>query len=245
MKRKLFGMRSVLCFILLIFSLQGSAQKTKKLHGKPSTLDETYLYLNEILSDTAKYSFMTLPADYSTAKHHMGLGLWIRNSWGLWRGGKLERYLSSIGVMHADYMSSFILASYHCYLNKKPISIEGKPKPGEKLLLKRGDTIISPSDILKGYTSDSMLLQYFPVGDTIFVNVYATKWILFYPKPSGVQAFAVVKEHRPNANILVEIISFRNRGKLKPQRKVGEVFETRLYYCDLVPPAGWKFTPRE
>jgi hypothetical protein len=44
---------------------------------------------------------------------HFSLGMWLRNNWGLWKGGnELTDYFNSIGIYHADDMSSIILFCY-------------------------------------------------------------------------------------------------------------------------------------
>ena len=47
----------------------------------------------------------------------MGLGMWIRNNWGLWKRKKLADYFNTIGVYHPDDMSGIILTSYYRELN--------------------------------------------------------------------------------------------------------------------------------
>ena len=65
-------------------------QTDRVLKGKPKALDETYVYLDKMFDDTAKYSFMTLPEDVATSRLHFGLGMWIRNNWGLWGYSELS-----------------------------------------------------------------------------------------------------------------------------------------------------------
>lgn len=134
------------CLTLLLFSTQAFSQTDKKLKGKPTTLDETYLYLNQMFDDTEKYGFMTLPEDVATSRLHRGFGMWIRNNWGLWRNSKLKHYFLDKGVGHPDDMSGIILTSYHRYLNKKPIDLEGQIKKYQDIykgIVQRGDTIVS------------------------------------------------------------------------------------------------------
>lgn len=53
-------------------------------------------------------------------KYHFGLGMWIRNNWGLWQGSRLSKYFNEIGVYHPDDMSGIILDTFWCDLNGKP-----------------------------------------------------------------------------------------------------------------------------
>jgi hypothetical protein len=228
---------------LLLFSTQTFSQTDKKLTGKPATLDETYLYLNQMFDDTAKYGFMTLPEDIAASRLHRGLGMWIRNNWGLWRNSELKQFFLDKGVGHPDDMSGIILTSYHRYLNSKPIDLDGQIKKYQdfyKGIVQRGDTIIYPKEFFEGRTPDSLLINYFPVGDTIRVGVYASDRKLFTTYASGTTATAIVKEHRKD-KILVQIISMKNEPKKKPERKVGDIYEASLTSCSLIPPKGWTY----
>lgn len=52
---------------------------------------------------------------------HFGLGLTLRNNWGLWHESRLARYFESNGVSHPDDMSAIILAAYFEHLHGRPI----------------------------------------------------------------------------------------------------------------------------
>jgi hypothetical protein len=186
-------------------------QVSQKLQGEPTTLEETYIYLNQIFSDEEKYSFMTLPEEEATIRLHHGLGRWIRNNWGLWGNSKLRKYLLEKGLQHPDEMSSFILRSYHRYLNNNQFRV------GEKILI-----------------------DYFPANDTIFVSIYANYRKFFQTYASSVKAIAIVREHI-DEKLLVEIIDIRNEPKKKPERRVGDIYEVDPIYCDLIPPKEWQF----
>ncbi len=54
----------------------------------------------------------------------MGLGMWMRNNWGLWRGKELAIYFNSIGIYHPDDMSGIILTSYYRELYGKDWEVE-------------------------------------------------------------------------------------------------------------------------
>lgn len=57
-------------------------------------------------------------------KYHFGLGMWMRNTWGLWAKSRLARYFNNLGIFHPDDMSAIILDSFWRYLNKRPIELE-------------------------------------------------------------------------------------------------------------------------
>ena len=49
-------------------------------------------------------------------KYHLGLGMWMRNNWGLWGGSRLQKYFTDKGVTHPEGMSSVILFYYWDWL---------------------------------------------------------------------------------------------------------------------------------
>ena len=57
-------------------------------------------------------------------RQHFGLGLWMRNNWGLWRGSRLSVFFNQLGVCHPDDMSGIILDSYWRRLNHLPLRVE-------------------------------------------------------------------------------------------------------------------------
>ncbi|MCX6272291.1 MAG: hypothetical protein NTU44_13955 [Bacteroidetes bacterium] len=95
-------MRVVITIILFIGFFISFGQTKTKLEGKPKTLEETFIYLDNIFDDTSKYAFMTLPEDVATSRLHMGLGVWIRDNRGLWGHSKLKHYFIEKGVTHPD-----------------------------------------------------------------------------------------------------------------------------------------------
>ncbi len=56
--------------------------------------------------------------------HHFGLGLWIRNNWGLWSESRLNKYFVELGVTHPDSMSGIILDSFWRHLNNQPLNLD-------------------------------------------------------------------------------------------------------------------------
>ncbi len=60
----------------------------------------------------------------ASIEQHFGLGLWMRNNWGLWAGLRLAKYFNEIGVFHPDDMSSIILSNFQLHLNGKPLEVE-------------------------------------------------------------------------------------------------------------------------
>ena len=59
---------------------------------------------------------------------HMGLGLYLRNYWGLWEGSRLAQYFVNMKISHPDDMSSIIINSYKSYLHNEPFDLPGTIK---------------------------------------------------------------------------------------------------------------------
>lgn len=55
---------------------------------------------------------------------HFGLGMWIRNNWGLWGESRLVFYFNSICIYHPDDMSTIILDAFWCRLHSEPFNLE-------------------------------------------------------------------------------------------------------------------------
>jgi hypothetical protein len=228
-------MRVTITIILLIATFLSYGQTKIKLKGQPTTLEETFIYLDNIFDDTSKYGFMTLPEDVATSRLHFGLGMWIRNNWGLWKGSKLKQYFLDKGIRNPDNMSGIILTSYHRYLNNKPIDLEGQIKNYQGW----NQSSFSINDISRGNTTDSMLLTYFPVGDTILTSVSVTKKrFLNGTEGSSVTATAVVREHKKN-KLIYQILTIENKPKWKSKKQVGDIQEESPYYCSPLPPKNW------
>ncbi len=81
----------------------------------PKNIEECFIELNKLLK----------PKDIEQIKkeggglYHFGLGMWLRNNWGLWGGSRLQVYLKERGEWHPDDMSGTILDFYRDWLNDK------------------------------------------------------------------------------------------------------------------------------
>lgn len=84
----------------------------------PMDLDDCCVQLDQMLSEEDKEYIKGLPKEDVLKHLHFGLGMWIRNNWGLWGGSRLQKYLFDISD-HPDGMSSIILKYYYDWLNKE------------------------------------------------------------------------------------------------------------------------------
>ena len=133
-------MKSIFCLILTFVSfspfLQGSSQDQAKYKVNP-TPDHTSQYkiyvptnLEDAFGELKKMLHPDLLKEIKEGSeqdmigYHMGLGLWMRNNWGLWGGSRLAKYFNGIGIFHPDDMSGIILDSFWRHLNSQPLKLE-------------------------------------------------------------------------------------------------------------------------
>jgi hypothetical protein len=62
------------------------------------------------------------------SQYHFGLGMWMRNNWGLWGGSRLAKWFNAQGIKDPDDMSGIILVSFWRHLHKKPIRMDEQIK---------------------------------------------------------------------------------------------------------------------
>jgi hypothetical protein len=85
----------------------------------PKDLGDCFTELDRMLPEIDKKEMQTLPKRDDMIKYHHGLGTWLRNNWGLWRGSRLQKYFTDRKIGHPDSMSSVVLFFYHDWLNGK------------------------------------------------------------------------------------------------------------------------------
>ena len=122
-------MRNNLLIILLFaFSSTFGQTDSKKENYKPVNLEEAVVQLKIIHHDSTKQKILAMPEDEFMAGAHMGLGMWMRNNWGLWKGKELAKYFNSIGIYHPDDMSGIILTSYYRELHGQEWRVDDQVK---------------------------------------------------------------------------------------------------------------------
>jgi hypothetical protein len=93
----------------------------------PENLDDCFKELNKMLEVELIKEMKTGKED-EMSKYHRGLGMWMRNNWGLWKGSRLKKYFNDLGINHPDDMSGIILTSFWRNLNNQPIKLEEQIK---------------------------------------------------------------------------------------------------------------------
>jgi hypothetical protein len=85
----------------------------------PKDLGDCFIELDKLLSEVDKKEMKSLLKRDDMVQYHMGLGMWMRNNWGLWGGSRLQKYFRDRKIGHPDDMSSVILNYYYDWLNGK------------------------------------------------------------------------------------------------------------------------------
>jgi hypothetical protein len=89
----------------------------------PKDLQDALRELDHMLPAEAKDK-MKISYEQEGFGYHFGLGMWLRNNWGLWHGSRLAKHFNKLGVKHPDDISGIILDCYWRYLNGKPLDTE-------------------------------------------------------------------------------------------------------------------------
>lgn len=97
----------------------------------PKDLGDCFAELDRMLSEIDKKEFKSAKTKNDLlGNYHMGLGMWMRNNWGLWGGSRLQKYFTDRKIGHPDDMSSVVLFFYHDWLNgKKKLGKNGRKTP--------------------------------------------------------------------------------------------------------------------
>ncbi|NOR86056.1 MAG: hypothetical protein GQ527_00460 [Bacteroidales bacterium] len=96
-------------------------RKQDSLNGVyiPKDIEDCFIELDKMFTPKNKEELK----NSSPNAYHFGLGTWLRNNWGLWKGSRLHLYFEKKGVTHPDNMSGIILNSYFHLLNHETIDL--------------------------------------------------------------------------------------------------------------------------
>jgi hypothetical protein len=83
----------------------------------PKDLQDCFLQLDKMLSEKSRTEIKALKSKKETIKYHHGLGMTLRNTWGLWGGSRLQKYFLDRKVKHPDDMSALVLEFYYDWLH--------------------------------------------------------------------------------------------------------------------------------
>jgi hypothetical protein len=89
----------------------------------PKDLEDSFAQLESLLKQE-EIEKIRSGTDDRMIDYQFGLGLWMRNNWGLWSGSRLAKWFNGIGIHHPDDMSAIILTSFWRYLHGVPIKLD-------------------------------------------------------------------------------------------------------------------------
>ena len=75
------------------------------------------------MPDSAKQELLALPKE-EYWKLHFGLGMGVRNRFGLWQDNELTRFFRDNGIDHPDSMSGPFIDGYVLYLRGEPVAMK-------------------------------------------------------------------------------------------------------------------------
>jgi hypothetical protein len=126
-----------LATVSLLLTLCACTSTQQKAAYIPKNLDDAHHELAKMLPAEEIKHIQAMTNRDQMIEYHMGLGLQLRNEWGLWHGSRLARYFTKLGVEHPDGMSSIILATFWCKLHGVHYNLEkmiGDPKERQEYL---------------------------------------------------------------------------------------------------------------
>jgi len=102
---------------------QAAQPESEKAVYVPKDLDECFAELKKLLPK-AQIEEMKKGSEEDMIQYHHGLGTWLRNNWGLWKGSQLSKWFNETGIRHPDDMSGIILDSFWRHLKGRPIRLD-------------------------------------------------------------------------------------------------------------------------
>jgi hypothetical protein len=102
--------------------------KQKEIDGIyiPKDLNDAFTQLDQLIDDADKDKTRSVEEELAVKKLFPTLGRWMWVNWHFMEGSRLSAYLASYGLKSPEDMSSFLIRSYHRYLNKKDLDIKGQ-----------------------------------------------------------------------------------------------------------------------
>ena len=113
-------MKKAFLILALIMSALFSTNAQTDESYIPRDLEEAVLALDKLISEEEKNELCKMGEDEFLAATHLGIGMYLRNEWGLWKKSELSKYFRRRGIFHPDDMSGEILKSYYKFLCQRP-----------------------------------------------------------------------------------------------------------------------------
>ncbi len=89
----------------------------------PADLEDALAELDKVLAPEIRQKIVNGKED-DLAQFHFGLGMGLRNDWGLWKGSGLAQFFNLQGLFHPDDISSVVLTSYWRRKHGRPLELE-------------------------------------------------------------------------------------------------------------------------
>ena len=118
-------MRRLLMILAVAFAVPAQADATgdRLIACAPATFDAAVNCLDKHLPEESKDA---LRERGGASRSHFGLGMWLRNNWGLWSGGKLQQAMKTMGFQHPDDMSGTIIEAEAARLRGETFDVAAK-----------------------------------------------------------------------------------------------------------------------
>jgi len=105
-------------------SLVRSKQRAEGKEIVPTTLEEAHLQLERQLSKEELAKIDAMQSEDEMSQYHFGLGMAVRNVWGLWEVSPLAQHMQKLGFTQPDDMSGVILATFWCKRHGKDFRLK-------------------------------------------------------------------------------------------------------------------------
>jgi len=120
---------ALICLFAILHSIalaqdakpEAPAEKEQKV---PTTLAEAHAELERVLPAEELKKIDAMKSEDEMIEYHFGIGMGIRNSWGLWGGSPLSKHMQELGFTHADDISGVILETLWCKRHGKPLRLK-------------------------------------------------------------------------------------------------------------------------
>jgi len=90
----------------------------------PTTLEEAHLQLERQFPKEELAKIDAMKSEDEMIQYHSGLGMGMRNGWGLWTGSPLAQHMRKLGFTHPDDMSGVILETFWCKRHGKDFRLK-------------------------------------------------------------------------------------------------------------------------
>lgn len=89
----------------------------------PPVVADAFRRLDRELPPESRDALRAVPPGEMWRYHH-SIGMYVRNNYGLWKGGPLQEYFLAKGLRHPDDMSGVLLEAYGVYLRGAPVDLD-------------------------------------------------------------------------------------------------------------------------